>query len=399
MTSSVGARAVSLGVTVLLLATCGGTAAPSPTVAPTVAATTAPTVAPSPSPAASAAATKTPAPTLLAAIDANTTKVPLTKIPIPAQAGKTVSMDIFEIDQEQHVLYVADRNANGVDVFDISTPSGKFVKTIDAGSGANGISVAKNVNRLYAGLNDSNIAVIDLDPKSPKYQTVIAKLPSGGKKRVDEMDWDPKDKKLYVANSDDGIVNVVDGSTDKIIKTFNNLGDALEQPRYNAGDGMMYMTSSDQNAIFQFDPTKDVMVKKFDVGAKCNPNGLAINPKTGQALLGCSIGRAGSKDTPVTVSWDLAAGKAITTFDQVGAGDSAIYVAKTDRFYFGAHNFNRGSVIGIFIGSPAIKFQTNVPTGEFSGAKNLAYDETNDLIYTQDGLPGDGAIFSFKPPR
>src|SRR5207245_827354 len=159
------------------------------------------------------------------------------------------------------------------------------------------------------------------------------------------------------------------------------------------------MTSSDQNAVFQFDPTKDVLVKKFDVGVKCNPNGLAINPKTNQALLGCSVGRAGSKDAPVTVSWDLAAGKAITTFDQVGAGDSAIYVAKIDRFYFGAHNFNRGSVIGVFTGSPAIKFVTNVPTGEFSGAKNLAYDETNDLIYCQDGLPGDGGIFSFKPPR
>ena len=38
-------------------------------------------------------------------------------------------------------------------------------------------------------------------------------------------------------------------------------------------------------------------------------------------------------------------------------------------------------------------------TGSFSGAKNLAYDETNDLIYTQDALPGVGALFSFTPPK
>jgi hypothetical protein len=37
--------------------------------------------------------------------------------------------------------------------------------------------------------------------------------------------------------------------------------------------------------------------------------------------------------------------------------------------------------------------------GEFTGSKNLAYDETNDLIYTQDALPNEGSLFSFKPPR
>lgn len=130
----------------------------------------------------------------------------------------------------------------------------------------------------------------------------------------------------------------------------------------------------------------------------CNPQGIAINTKTNQALLGCNIGRAGSTGTPLTVAWDLAKGIFVSVFGQVGAGDSITYSAKTDRFYFGAHNFPHGSSIGIFSGSP-IAFLTNVPTGSFSGAKNLAYDETNNLIYTQDALPGEGALFSFTPPK
>jgi len=389
--------AIAVAMALLVSACSGTTATPSPTVAPTTAPTAAPT--PTPTPSGTPAPTPTPRPTVLPAIEANTTKVALTKIPVPPDAGKTVSMDIFEIDQDAHLLYIADRLTNGVDIFDIATPAAKFVKAIDAGSGANGITVAKNVNKLYAGLNDGNIAIIDIDPKSAKVNTVIVKLASGGKGRADEMDYDPKDKKLYVANSNDGIVNVIDGVTDKIIKKFENLGDGLEQPRYNASDGMMYMTASDQNAIFQFDPRTDVMVKKFDVVAKCNPNGLAINPTTNQALLGCSAGRIGSNGVPITVAWDLATGKALATFEQAGAGDSTIYDPKIDRFFFGAHNFNRGSVIAVFTGSPTIKFVTNVPMGEFAGSKNLAYDQTNDLIYTQDGLPGDGSIFSFKPPR
>ncbi len=360
--------------------------APSPTAAPT--ATRAPTASPV---AASPTATPTPRPTLLPAIAENTTKVTLTKIAIPPIAGKTASIDIIEIDQATHLMYVADRTDNGVDVFDVSTPTAKYLKTIDTGSGPNGVSVAKNVNKLFAALNDSNVAIIDIDPASPKLHTVIAKVSTGGKKRADELDYDAKDKKIYAANSDDGLVTVIDATTNAVIKKFDNVGEGLEQPRYNPADGMVYMTSSDQNALFQFDPTKDVLVKKFDVGAKCNPNGLAINPKTNQAVLGCS-----AKAAPITVAWDLAAGKAIATFDQVGAGDAVFYSAKADRFFFAASNFNRGAAMAIFTGNP-IKFVTNVPTAV--GSHGVAYDETNGIVYTQDQNPNEGALFSFTPPK
>ena len=381
----------------ILVASCGGTAA-GPSASPTVVAvatTAAPTPSPSPSPSATpgASGAPTPQPTLLPPVAADTTVVSLTKIPIPPLSGKTASIDLIQIDQAAHRLYVADRTTNGVDVFDISTKDAKYVKSVDAGSGANGIVVAKDVNKLFAGLNDSNVAVIDLTSL-----TVIAKVNTGGKGRADELDYDPKDKKVYVANSGDGFVTVIDATTNAIIKKLDNLGAALEQPQYDTSDGLMYMTSSDQNAVFVFDPTKDVLVRKDVLAVICNPQGLAINPKTNQALLGCNVGRAGSTGTPLTVAWDLSKGIFTGVFGQVGAGDSVTYSAKTDRFYFGAHNFPHGSVIGIFSGSP-IAFLTNVPTGSFSGAKNLAYDETNNVIYTQDALPGEGALFSFTPPK
>src|SRR5207249_7565239 len=208
----------------------------------------------------------------------------------------------------------------------------------------------------FATLNDSTVVAIDIAPGSASADKVIAKLNTGGKKRADEIDYDPKDKKIYAANSDDGIVTVIDASTNAIIKKFENMGDALEQPRYDSADGMMYLTSSDQNAIFQFDPTKDVMVKKFDVGTKCSPNGLAINPTTQHALLGCS-----SRSANNVVEWDLAAGKVAATFDQAGAGDAVFYSSKADRFFFAASNFNRGALMAIFTGNP-VKFVTGIPT-------------------------------------
>jgi len=295
----------------------------------------------------------------------------------------------MEIDQAAHVLYVTDRTDNGLDLFDVSTPCAKYVKTIDLGSGTNGVVVAKNVSKVFVTTNDSMVGVIDISV--PGSEKILTKVNTGGKKRADELDYDPKDKKVYAANSDDGIVTVIDATKDTIIKKFDNLGDGLEQPRYDTSDGMMYMTSSGQNAIFEFDPTKDTMVKKFDIGMKCDPNGLGINPTTNHALLGCS-----NRSSNNAVEWDLAAGKVVQSFDQAGAGDAVFYSAKADRFFFGASNFNRGAMMAIFSGNP-IKFMTGIPTAV--GSHGVAYDETNGIIYTQDQNPNEGALFSFPAPK
>src|ERR671937_449703 len=95
------------------------------------AAPAAPPVAPTVAPGAG-----TIAPTLLPLVPANTNGcVTLSKIPIPPIAGKTASIDILDIDQDAHLLYVTDRTDNGIDIFDVSTATAKYVKTVGVGSG------------------------------------------------------------------------------------------------------------------------------------------------------------------------------------------------------------------------------------------------------------------------
>lgn len=339
---------------------------------------------------ASPVATPAPTATTLPVVASYTAMQPLTHIDIGPIAGKTGSFDILEIDQEAHLLYVADRTDNGVDVLDVSTPTATYLRTIDVGSGANGVSVAKDVNKLFVANNNSEIVIIDITPGATG-DTILARLNTGGKKRADEMDYDPTDHKLYVANSDDGIVTAIDAVNNTVITRFDNLGEGLEQPRYNAGDGMMYMTSSTQNAVFLFDPTKDVLVKKMDVGVVCGPNGLAINPKTNQALLGCS-----DKKTQATVIFDLTTGQALTSFYQAGAGDSAIYNATADRFFFAASGYYRGGQLAVFSGGAPVQFITNVPTTP--GSHAVAYDETNNIVYVPDQRPNMGGVLSFPAP-
>lgn len=320
--------------------------------------------------------------------------LPLPDVAIPPAQGKTLSSDILEIDQQAHLLYFADRTTGGVDVFDIRTPSAKYVKTIPIQSPPNGVMLAKNVNKLFVGVGNTAgtapgaIVIIDIDPASMDHDTVIATISTGGKKRADEGDYDPVDKKLYIASSDDGLVQVIDAKSNKLIKTWKDMGEGLEQPRYNSSDGMMYMTSSDQNLLFQFDPRRDVLVKKFPVGVPCDPNGLAINPKTNQAILGCSDKKANQ-----TVLWDLKAGRVAATFPQIWAGDVAAYSAKHNVFFFAAANRPTGAILGVFTGGPDVRYVGGAST--FVGSHTVAYDETNRIVYTQDQRPNSARLLAF----
>src|SRR5438445_2187 len=163
--------------------------------------------------------------------------LPLPNVDIPPITGKTGSFDIIDIDQAAHLMYVGDRITQGVDIFDISTPSARYLQTV---------------------------------PPGPA-------------------------------------------------------------------------------------------------------NGLAINPATNQALLGCS-----NKEQPMAALWDLKAHGVITTFSQAGAGDMAFYYPKEDLYLFAASNFPPGAVLAIFGGSP-VHWIANIPTA--AGSHALGFDETNHVIY------------------
>lgn len=318
------------------------------------------------------------------------TKLTPETVAIPPAEGKTLSVDIMWVDQASHRLYAADRTTDGVDVFDVSTPLAQYMTTVDTGSGPNGVVAAPNLQEVFAGLNNSTIAVIDVNPSSPTFNQVIASIPTGGAKRTDELDYDPVDNKVYAANSDDGIVTVVDGASNTIIKQFTDMGPGLEQPRYDTANGMMYMTSSDQNVVFEFDPKTDTQVNKWTVSDACNPNGLDIDPRTNMGMLGCS-----NKKTPHTDIMDMTSGKVVKTFNELGGSDGVVFNEKANRFFTGSSNDPRGAGVGVYKADPAA-YLTQIPT--FAGSHGIAYDETNNVIYTQDQRPNSARLMAFPAP-
>jgi DNA-binding beta-propeller fold protein YncE len=320
------------------------------------------------------------------------TREPITRVEIPPIHNRTAVMDVMVVDPSTRTLYVADATdptTFGIDVIDISTSPGRYVKTIRTGdSFPNGLVIAPDVKRLYTGNDDSTVRVVDLDPASPGYQTIVGSIGTGGRLASDLIDYDTRDHKVYVANPDDGYLTAIDSRTNRIVGRVDGLG-LIAQPRYDSADGMLYVGAVDDNQLIQIDPRTDRVVQRRSLDVPCVPHGIAINPTTNQGIIGCA-----DKDQPVTIAWDFTRFQPIRTFDLAGAGDLVVYEPSTDHFYFAASSYAPAEM-AIFSGTP-INYLTSVPTSHKSHV--VAYDSVHRLIYTYDGRLREAALWVFPDP-
>src|ERR1051326_2911739 len=106
-------------------------------------------------------------------------------------------VDTIEIDQEGHRLYAGDNWSGGVDIFDISTPQAKYLKTVRIRATFYGGCVVNERKKVFVGLSGSGVAVIDTDPLSATADTMVARISTGGTGNADLIDYDPVHKKIY----------------------------------------------------------------------------------------------------------------------------------------------------------------------------------------------------------
>ena len=307
-------------------------------------------------------------------VAADTTNEQLTKTAVPGPEGKVIKIDIMVLDQAARKLYVADRDTVGVDVFDVSTSPAKFVTTFKTPAQPNGVVIAGN--RIVAGLCDSTGVSID-----PATGQIVGTVSTGGKGRADELDYDPVDHKVYLANSDDGILSVIDMGSFKIIKQFTELGPALEQPRYDPANGKMYLTAG--NGVYEFDPATDTQINLDSRSMVQGCTGIQINPHTNQGLISCAD----------VVTYDFNEGQPTGTISQACAGDELAYSAALDIYAFPGGTSCRFGPTESFVGGTPIQFITNVPI--LPGVHSTQIDDASKRAY----IMGPDGLYSFPVPQ
>jgi hypothetical protein len=210
---------------------------------------------------------------------------------------------------------------------------------------------------------------------------VVKEVKTGGKD-ADLIDYAAGPQLVFASTGIEGKIASIDAQTGAVKGLFN-VGFALEQPRYNPADKMLYVTSPDADGLFQLDPANGTIKNKVPLGG-CLPAGMAINGQS-QVVIACRN---------AVIMWDLRKAES-SRFDQVAGGDVVTYNSKADRFFVAAPQKTGSSAVGVFGGSP-IAYIAAVSTP--GAGKSAVYDETNDVVYTPDGRVGYTGLASFRPP-
>ncbi len=328
-------------------------------------------------------------------------------IAVPGE--KLANFDISFIDQATGRYFLSDRSNKAIDVFDTTTERyvgrfGSFVgavmkdgKVDSEVSGPDGVLLAGS--EIWAGDGDSTVKVIDA--ASGKTTATIS---TGGKTRLDEMGFDPKDQSFIGVNNaeDPPFATVISTKPDHAIigkVVFPNATDGAEQPTYNPEDGMFYMSIPEfdhdpkKGGVAVIDPRSGTLVKILPV-MNCHPAGLAFGPH-GDFVLGCD---ANGEDMPAaTTIMNAKTGLVVATVPGLGGADEVAYNAKNGQYYTASRGNPGGPVLGV-IDATTDKLVEMIPI-KGGTPHSVASSEATGHVYVPVGTAGggDGSIHVYAP--
>lgn len=299
-------------------------------------------------------------------------------IAIPGNALK--NFDISAFSDAQDVYGFSDRSNLSVDLIDAATD--RFAGHVKGFShGPNGL-VSVGDDQFWAGDAGSKLRVVDI-----RARKIIATIDTGGKERVDELAYDPRNRVIIAVNNDDQPPFVSFVSTAPGHRIVGKLylpqaTDGLEQPLWNPGDGMLYLSvptlkhHKEDGGIAVIDPAKHQLTGMIRV-QQCMPAGLALGPND-HLLVGCSDDAVAAGFAPRSLIIDLHARKVVATIRQVGGSDEVWYGSGSGHYYLAAVANTGGPVLGVIDARRDVWLE-NVPTGK--RAHSVATDPSNGQVF------------------
>ena len=313
---------------------------------------------------------------------------PLRKLATLQVPGRPLAVFDISFVNADGVYALSDRSNRGVDLFDAA--SGAFLgraggfagydpaKGFDA-AGPNGL-VAVGRGEFWAGDGDSTVKVIDL-----RTRRVIASIATGGRKRTDEMTYDPRDHLVVAVNNADDppFVSFISTRTRRVLGrlVLAQATDGAEQPVWDPASGLIYLSIPSLNydkargAVAVIDPRRRALLRLLPV-TRCMPAGLALGPHH-HLLVGCSDDgvAAGFPARSLVMS---TGGRIVARLPQVGGSDEVWADPRAHRYYLAAVANPGGPVLGV-IDSLTDRWLGNVPTGPH--AHSVAADARTGRVF------------------
>ena len=366
----------------------------------------------------------------------------LRTVPLPGGA-KLSAVDIGQVDQYVRIYAVADSSNASIDIIDLNTGNIGMIKPVGAGKlqgkqpdpnffspnfndvmGPNGL-VFVNHSELWVGdsptlaaplVKNSNPAIAyanDNCDSSVKVfsifdQTVTDVINLGGCFRSDELDWDPADQVVLIANPGEQYIGkgpsapfislidthpVAAGKHHPILKQIAfdgtngtpNATNGIEQPAYSPKTGLFYVAvpqngpTDTGGVVAVVDPVALKVVNIFVLNG-CGPNGASLDLGY-QLYLGCTGG-----SIPGSQIIDIRTGQMIARISQA-AGCDQVNFNPGDGHFLG----DCGSALAIIDSSPA-SFDQKIAGVQHAGT---AADPVTNQIFT--AVSPNGALCGASP--
>ena len=157
----------------------------------------------------------------------------------------------FTFDPNTNLMYMTNFFTNQVSVLDGSqnalSGGNPVLPSITIGNSADGIEINPTNQKIYtANSGDDTVSVIDANPSSGTYNTLIATIPVGV--NPVGVGVDATNNRIYVTNKDEGTLSVIDGVSNTVVKTIpTDTSTATPRPRgldVHSSTGKVYVTNS-----------------------------------------------------------------------------------------------------------------------------------------------------------
>jgi DNA-binding beta-propeller fold protein YncE len=291
---------------------------------------------------------------------------------------------VLSIDQATGLGYLADKDNKAVVIFD--TKADKYVSRIGGfvgltkngdASGPNGVLVVNG--ELWVSDGDSTVKVVDL--KTGQIADTIA---TGGRMRANAMAYDPNDRIIIVANSNEEISFLSLISTEPGRKILARIpvaesAENLERSAYHAPSGMFYtaipvlVRDKTKGILAQTDAKSGKLVKLHELDG-CHPHSLQIVSDS-TIFLGCSSAHGASpKPGGDLAIFDIATGKLEGRAADLGGNGGSDLNPKLGLYY---HSTTSASLVVIDVKTRQLV--QKVPTSP--GARSVAVSPINGRIY------------------
>jgi DNA-binding beta-propeller fold protein YncE len=299
------------------------------------------------------------------------------------------SFDITFADPETGQVFIADRSNKAIDVIDSKTD--KYVTRITGFvgdgpkgdvSGPNGVATVNHGTEVWAGDGDSTVKVIDL-----KAGKIVDTIATGGKKRADEVAYDPKDEVFAVVNDADEppfvtLISTKPGHKILAKLVYPEATDGIEQPQYNPMDGMFYIDLPEINkqqgkgGLIVINPRTAQKVKILPVD-NCTPHGQSV-ARGSLVFLACNAGNVKDKKTGQMAVFDIKQGRVVATIPGAGGSDEGWANNNIGQYYAATANDSGGPALTV-IDAKSNKIIQKYKTAV--GAHSVAASLYNNHVY------------------